>query len=205
MKNLKYIFILLFALISIPNIHAESPAEILGKAATKLTNATGANCTFKISGNEINLGGTFKSSRNKFCLQTSASTTWYDGEKMWTANHSSKEITLVNPTTEELNEVNPFAYIQSYNSKYRIYLSKRKDSSRHLVLLNPRNSKDQIKAIEIAINKKTYLPERFIIRDKNDNRTTIYVNSLSLTSKNSSSDFVCPVKAMSDYELIDLR
>lgn len=124
---------------------------------------------------------------------------------MWTANPASKEITLVEPTQQEVRESNPFSYLDGYKATYNIYFSRRKDSARHLVLLNPKAKNSDIKAVEIAVNKKTYLPERFIIRDRNDRVTTIEITSLKLTGKSPDATFVCPVKQMGDYEVVDLR
>jgi len=144
-------------------------------------------------------------SGNKFKLKTQGGTTWYDGHNMWTANHTSKEITIVEPTQQEVRESNPFSYLESYKSEYNVFFSRRKESTRHLVLLNPKNKGSEIKAVEIAINKKTYLPERFIIRDRNDRVTTVEVTSLKLMGKQTVSTFTCPVNNMKDYEVVDLR
>lgn len=182
-----------------------SASRILDKAVAKLSKASSVNCKFRISADNQNLNGSFKSTGRKFHLDTPVSTTWYDGKNMWTSNPKTKEITLVNPNSQEINEVNPFAYLSSYKHRFITGMSKRRDNDRYLVLLNPRDRKDQIKAIEVAVNKKTFLPERFIIRDRNDKVTTVYVNALSLSTKNADSQFVCPVNSMSDYEFVDLR
>lgn len=184
---------------------AETPAQVLDKAVAKLRNAKSVNCSFRVVSNGNDVNGSFKSTGGKFNLATPGSTTWFDGTSMWTANNSTKEITLVNPSESEIRETNPFAYLDGYKSQYKLFFSRRKDDGRYLVLLNPRSSKSEIKAIEVAVNKKTYLPERFIIRDRNDHVSTVYIRSLSLTGSNTASTFVCPVSTMSDFELVDLR
>lgn len=184
---------------------AQTASSVMDKAVGKLKGASSVNCKFKIDGSGNSVNGTFKSSGRKFVLDTPIAKTWYDGNNMWTSNSQSKEITLVNPSQQEVNEVNPFAYMDSYKSKYTVAFSKRKDATRHLVLLNPKNKKDDIKAVEIAINKKTMLPERFIIRDKRDKVTTVYINALSLKTNNPASIFQCPVASYKDYEVVDLR
>lgn len=205
MKRFRFVFLLLSLFFAFGNLRAESSIDILDKAVKNIKSASGISSSFKITSPNGNVTGTFKSDGKKFKLETPLGTTWYDGTSMWTANNRSKQITLVTPTADEISEVNPFAYLNSYKSKYKTGISKRKDDNRHLVLLNPKNSKDNIKAVEVAINKKTYLPERFIIRDKNDNVTTVYVNSLSVKASNPASTFVCPVNSYPGYEVVDLR
>lgn len=203
--KLRYIIIILCVTAAIFPGFAQNASSVLDKAVEKLKGASSVNCKFKIESAGQNINGTFKSSGQKFVLETPVSKTWYDGKSMWTSNSKSKEITLVNPSQSEVNEVNPFAYMNAYKSKYIVGFSKRKDKDRYLVVLNPRNKKDDIKAVEVALNKKTMLPERFIIRDRKDNITTIYVNALSLKTTNPSSLFQCPVASLRDYELVDLR
>lgn len=207
MKSLRY-FTILLSLLFIPlsTFSAETPRQVIDKAISKINGIRGIKASFNISGNEFsNVSGSFEGNKQKFKLSTPQGITWYNGTDMWTSNVRSKQITLVHPTVEEINEVNPFAYLNSYKGKYKVFFSKRKDANRYLVLLNPVNSNDNIKAVEIAINKKTYLPERFIIRYKNDKRTTVTVTSLNTNYNATDAIFVCPVNNMKDYELIDLR
>lgn len=184
---------------------AESASIVLNKAVTKLTKAKNVNCSFGISGTNGKISGKFRSSGGKFKLETSAGTTWYDGKNMWTSNPRSKEITLVNPTSQEVNEVNPFAYLSSYKGKYLTGFSKNKEKDAYVILLNPRSSKENFKAVEVTISKKNYMPIKFRVRDRNDQITTIHINSVSLTESNPSGTFTCPVTTMADYELVDLR
>lgn len=202
---MKKLLIFIFAVIVMTSAsQALTPAEVLSKSVAKINNAASIDCKFALSGSNGSLNGSLSAHGRKFRLTTPAGSTWYDGTNMWTANPKSKEITLVNPTESEVNESNPFAYLSSYKSQYNLFFSKRKDNGRYLVLLNPKKKNADIKAVEVAVNKKTFLPERFIIRDRNDNVTTVTVQSLSLKSSGAGS-FTCPVQSMSDYELIDLR
>lgn len=201
----RYLLLILVLIAFVLPGTAQNASSVLDNAVEKLKGALSVNCKFKIESAGQNINGIFKSSGQKFVLDTPVSKTWYDGKNMWTSNSKSKEITLVNPSQNEVNEVNPFSYMNSYKAKYIVGFSKRKDKDRYLVVLNPRNKKDDIKAVEVALNRKTMLPERFIIRDRKDNVTTIYINALSLKTTNPSSLFQCPVASYQDYELVDLR
>lgn len=204
--RLRLLLLLALMAAGIAIVSAQNAAQVLDKAVTKVRKASSVNCGFRIeSKGSAALSGTFESSAGKFRLKTPAGTTWYDGRDMWTSNPRTKEITVVKPSDAEVSEVNPFAYLDSWKSKYVVGFSRRKDAARHLVVINPKDRNSDIKAVEIAVNKKTYLPERFIIRDRNDNVSTVYINTLTLTAKNAASLFECPVGSMSDYEVVDLR
>lgn len=184
---------------------AYNPVEILDKAVAKINKNTTVHCKFTIKSGGNNIPGSLNTSGRRFKLSTPAGTTWYDGTNMWTANPKSKEITLVNPDAQELRESNPFEYMNTYKKVYNVFFSKNKSESSYLILLNPKSSKSEIKAVQININKKTLLPERFIIRSRNDQVSELVINSISLKSDSNSTDYKCPVSSFSDYELIDLR
>ena len=189
----------------VSSMQAGSAAEVLHKTASKIRNAGKVSCMFTLEGSKGSLKGTLNSEGSKFKLATPGSTTWFDGTRMWTSNPGTKEITLVTPTAEEIRESNPFSYLDSYEKDFNVFFSKRKDSGHYLVLLNPKRENTGLKAVEVAVNKKTFLPDRFIVRDSRDNVTTINVNSLSLKSNPGPGGYVCPVESMKDYEIIDLR
>lgn len=196
---------MLFAFCAASACGADSAARILDKTVAKLK-ATGASeCNFQLQSASGAASGTIAVSGKKFKLSTPQFITWFDGYNMWTANSGTKEITLVNPTPRELREANPLEYMNGYKSSYNVYFSKRKDSNCHLILLNPKSKNSDVTAVEIAVNKKTFLPERMIIRDKNDNRTTINIYGMKLGVNKNADVFVCPVKSMKNYDLVDLR
>lgn len=197
---------MMLLLLSLPFIaSAQSAASILDKAAAGVSKSGKISCEFTVKSRSGAVKGSFSSEGEKFRLHSPQATTWYDGKNMWTANNSTKEITLVNPSSDEVRQTNPFSYLRNYKKEYNVFYSKRKDNRRYLLLLNPRSANSEIKAVEIALNKKTLMPERFIIRDKQENVTTVTITSLSLKSNPGPEGYTCPVKAMSDYELVDLR
>lgn len=205
MKKLYLLVIALFALCSVNVLAAESATEVLDQAVAKIKKASSVNCRFSVKADNQSVAGSLNMAGNKFKLETPHATTWFDGAKMWTANPKTKEITLVNPTDRELKESNPLQYLQGYKKDYKVFFSKRKDTRRYLVLLNPKSKNSDIKAVEIALNKITLLPERLIIRDKNDKRTTVIISAMTVESKVDPKDYVCPVQSMTDYEVVDLR
>lgn len=205
MKKL-YLFGLVFFTICTFNVFAaESATQILDHAVAKIKKASSVDCRFSIKSDNQSVAGSLNMADNKFKLESPYATTWFDGLKMWTANPKTKEITLVNPTDRELKESNPLQYLQGYKHDYNVFFSKRKDTRRYLVLLNPKTKNSDIKAVEIALNKITLLPERLIIRDKNDKRTTVIISAMKVESKVDPNKYVCPVQSMTDYEVIDLR
>lgn len=206
MKIRNVTLLLILSFFTFYSLGAESANQILDKTVSLLNKSTGISCSFKISTSDKNqLEGTFKSSGSKFKLETPMSTTWYDGKNMWTSNIRSKQITLINPTASELSESNPFAYLNSYSDKFKAVKIKSTSNSGTTIKLTPVNKKNNIKSIEVTINNRTYLPEKFIVRENGKKVTTITFSSVNIKASNEASIFTCPVASMKGYELVDLR
>lgn len=207
---MKYLKIIIFSLlIGIYGFaYGITPAEVMHKAVKKIGNSNGITGTYTISGsgNQINSTGNFKfNNRKSFIDMAGGGKVWYDGKDMWTLNPKTKEITVTSPDDDEIGEINPLTYILNYTDNYNLFFSKRKESGKYLVLLNPKDKNSDIKAIEIGVNSNTYIPEHVIIRDKKDNRITVGLSNLNYNVKIKDSDFKFPVRDFKEYEVIDLR
>lgn len=184
---------------------AQTATEVLGKAAAKINAAKGISCRFAVTGDAGGVSGNLLASGKRFSITSPSASVWYDGKTMWTLNLSSKEVTVTSPTSAEVAETNPLTYIHGYQSDYRVTFSKRKDSSHYLVLLNPKKKNTGVKAVEIDINKKSYMPSKIIVRFDDDRRAYISISSLNYNAKVSSGSFTFPVSRYKGYEIVDLR
>lgn len=182
-----------------------TPTEVLRKTVSKLDAASGIELTFRAESDQGTASGTiWMDGTRSYMNSRQFGSQWFDGKTMWTLNPKTHEVTVSNPEPSELQDANPLLYLQGYENKFRIFFSKRNEAGYYLVLLNPRGASD-IKAIEVAVSKQTYLPERFIIRTSEDVRSYINVSNLNLNRKFKASDFIFPASKYKDYEIVDIR
>lgn len=184
---------------------AQTASEVLGKAAAKIKAAKGISCRFAVTGNAGGVSGNLQAAGQRFSITSASSSVWYDGKTMWTLNPSSKEVTVTAPTSSEVAETNPLTYVQGYQAGYKVTFSKRKDSSHYLVLLNPKRKNTGVKAVEIDVNKKSYMPSKIIVRFDDDRRAYISISGLSYNAKVSAASFTFPASRYKGYEIVDLR
>lgn len=207
--NYKRILKALFSVVMLTTgfaANAVTPSNVMQKAAAKINNSNAISCTFTIAGNgSSSVSGTLTASKNEFSIITGASSVWYNGTSMWTLNPSTKEVTLTTPTQSEIAESNPLYYVRNYSSNYRLYFSKRTEKGSYLVLLNPIKSGSGIKAVEIAVNKSSYVPTRIIVRYDDDRRATVNLGNINYNANVSSTSFTYPASKYKGYELVDLR
>lgn len=100
---------------------AQTPVEVLDKAVNKINAAGSIDCKFTLTGDNGSVNGSLAAQGRKFRMTTPLGSSWYDGVNLWSSNPKTKEITLVNPSENEVREANPFSYLTSYKSEFRLF------------------------------------------------------------------------------------
>lgn len=204
----KYLLIIAAAVCFLPGYSAgnASAAADLAKVASRIRGG-GISCDFTVKAPQGKFSGSLKAAGDKFKLTTtSGPATWYDGTSMWTANPSTRETTLVTPTSAEVSEANPMVLLAGYESLYNVFYSRHKaPAGRKLILLNPKKSGTGIKAVQVKVNSSTSLPEEFVIRMEDNSVSTVTVRNLRTGLKLSDAEFRYPEKDFPGYTLVDLR
>lgn len=148
--------------------------------------------TDKQSG-EITLKG------NKFHITLAGNETKFDGKTQWLFVSELNEVSITEPTAEELKEVSPLAMIEYYISKDRI--SEGEDGEINFYPTEPKES--EYFRIELRINKSN-LPSKLVIYQKNGDKITLVWDSLNKT-KVDDSYFYFDTTKYPNVEVNDLR
>ena len=151
-----------------------------------------SDITDKQSG-EITLMG------NKFCIVLGGNETKFDGKTQWVFVSEYNEVSITEPTVDELKEISPLAMIEHYVAKDKI--SEGKDGEINFYPTQPKES--EYFRIELRLNKSN-LPTRLVIHQKNGDKITLVWDSLNKT-KVSSDYFVFDVRKYPNVEVNDLR
>ena len=136
---------------------------------------------------------------NKFRMNLGKNETKFDGNTQWVFMSEYNEVSITEPTKEELQEINPLAMIEYYVSKDKI--SQSDDGVINFYPTNPKES--EYFRIELRLNK-TNLPSRLVIHQKNGDKITLIFDSLNKT-KVSVDCFVFDVVKYPNVEVNDLR
>lgn len=136
---------------------------------------------------------------DKFRMTLGANETKFDGRTQWVFVSEYNEVSITEPTKEELREINPLAMIEYYVAKDKI--SQSDDGAINFYPTNPKES--EYFRIELRLNK-TNLPSRLVIHQKNGDKITLIFDSLNKT-KVSDDCFVFDVVKYPNVEVNDLR
>ncbi len=136
---------------------------------------------------------------NKFRMTLGANETKFDGRTQWIFVSEYNEVSITEPTKEELREINPLAMIEYYVSKDKI--SQGEDGAINFYPTDPKES--EYFRIELRLNKAN-LPTRLVIYQKNGDKITLVWDSLNKTKVNDDY-FVLDVAKYPNVEVNDLR
>ena len=136
---------------------------------------------------------------NKFRMTLGANETKFDGRTQWIFVSEYNEVSITEPTKEELREINPLAMIEYYVAKDKI--SQGEDGAINFYPTDPKSS--EYFRIELRLNKAN-LPTRLVIHQKNGDKITLVWDSLN-KAKVDDAYFYFDVAKYPNVEVNDLR
>ncbi len=152
--------------------------------------------------------GTIELKGEKFVLHAGGMTTWFDGHTQWSFLASANEVNISEPTQEELQALNPYAWLSLYRNGYCAQLFQQvhaDNASRYygVLLTAPGGGKESL-SIELYIQKSTYRPARVILQQSGED-VEIVINSYEEGLSWEDSYFVFDAAKYPGVEVIDLR
>ncbi|MBQ8773648.1 MAG: hypothetical protein IJZ17_04130, partial [Muribaculaceae bacterium] len=112
------LFLFVITAITIPSF-AQSADAILSSAAERFNAAQSISAEYTIRGNGSTSNGKIIISGEKFAISSPEISSWYDGTTQWTYSPSIGEVNITEPSTDELQQINPFAIISHFRTSYK--------------------------------------------------------------------------------------
>lgn len=203
-KIINYIVFLSFVFICTNNICAITANEILNNASEKYQKDGSISAQFTLSGVGNYTEGEVVISGDKFFLSTPQLSIWYNGRTQWTYSADTNEVNITEPTVEELQQVNPFAIINSFRMQYNAILLKSANSLYRIQLIPLKAENTNINKAIVTLNSTTLYPTEIALTiDKNI--VTIKTINIKTIKSASHQTFVFDKKKYPNAEIIDLR
>ena len=216
MKHLRtYSLLVLFVFTSVQAQLIDKEASlILDKTTQIIQKSSGTKVHFKliidnaqITEKETLEGVLFlKSDKYKYSLADIE--TYFDGKTQWVYMKKQKEVSVTEPTEEEVSEINPIFILTSYKEGYKI--TKEEDKkldgiTYYDINLYPENINEDIFRINLLIDKNTYHVSSIAISAKNGTTTTLKIEKQEKNLNFLDKMFVFDTSKHTDVEFIDLR
>lgn len=184
---------------------AETADGMLRKAATRINGSSGLTASFTLDYGNQKVSGTMKAAGKKFALQTSSTSTWYDGKNMWTYNAKNAETTLMNPTAQEVAEANPLSIVNSYYSNFTAAFAKGQAKGSKTIVLTPKSKQMGYKSVHVTIPDGSVYPSKLVIVPISGQKVTVTITQVKSVQKLPDATFVYPKSKYPKVEIVDLR
>lgn len=214
MKAKNFIGSLLIAMMVVPAMAAQNnnnAVKVLNNTISLLQkNAIQTNfgLVVKPAGSSTvqKMNGTFLMQGNKFVLNTNDMNVYFDGKTQWSYMPDVNEVSITNPTEQELAETNPLALLQAYKSKSIIRFSPQKNSKiTHSVEMTPKTKDSDFQKVVVVVNKSNNYPQSIQLIDKKGMISTLVLSQFKTGIKTNNNSFVFITKNYKDIEINDLR
>ena len=180
--------------------------DILRRAADAFRRSGGVSASFSVRSPEGNSTGTIRLKGEKFVLEAGGMTTWFDGHTQWTYLPESDEVNISEPTDEELQTLNPYAWLSLYDRGYDLKLLPADASDIYKVEMVARSPEAQVSRLVLWLDKSSLQPVKFSLTlAGNMEPTLITVRDYRTRQAYADAMFVFPPDDYPTAEVIDLR
>lgn len=203
-KFFSYILLSLVIFFSASDIYAINANEVLTNASEKYQKDGSISAQFTLSGVGNSTDGTITISGDKFHLSTPLLSIWYNGRTQWTYSAETNEVNITEPTVEELQQVNPFAIINSFRMQFNATLLKSANSMYRIQLTPLKSISTSINKAIVTLNASTLYPNEIALTIDN-NIITIKTKNIKAIKNVPHKTFVFDEKKYPNAEIVDLR
>lgn len=149
--------------------------KVLEATASAFEKAGGIRISFRAdnySGTQLqgSTNGEMSLKGKKFRLIADGITTWFDGKTQWSYLSENDEVNISVPTKEEMQSMNPYAFLELYKKGFNYTLSRGtlRNIPVYTVSLKAENQQQNIQEIIIDVRQSDYAPLCIRVKQKGD-------------------------------------
>lgn len=186
---------------------AQDARSLLQQAEKVLSEADGIEAQFAVRAADDTSEGTICLRGEKFVLQAEGVKTWFDGKTQWSYLATSNEVNVSEPTAEELQAIQPYAWLSLYKQGYQLKMGHAthfQGKSIEEVVMTGTQRQDLL-CLVLYLDKQSHLPLRISMAQRGGAVTVVTIRSYQMGRQWPDSFFTFDSSRYPDAELIDLR
>lgn len=192
--------------LAMPVVAQNSARDILQRAAETFRRSGGVSASFAIHSPEGNSTGFIRLKGEKFVLEAGGMTTWFDGHTQWTYLPESDEVNISIPTDEELQTLNPYAWLSLYDRGYDVKLLPAESAGQYKIEMVARSTEAQVSRVVLWLERSALQPVKFALTLSGSvEPTVITVRDYRTRLAYTDALFVFDPREYPTAEVIDLR
>lgn len=183
MNMKKQLFITLCCMATLP-IFGQNPEQLITQMISLLDkNALQANFTLALQEDMIDdpdiYRGTIRMKGNKFHLSMGDSEVYYDGTTQSVYNDEANELTITNPTADDLAGTNPLLILKQFKRRSNIeFYDKQQAKDSYIIVFYPKEQYSEIRKLIVTLRKDNTLPTKLVLEASRGNVTTLVLTNL---------------------------
>jgi outer membrane lipoprotein-sorting protein len=183
MKRFSYsILVLIISIFSASAQNNTDAEKIINNLLTSVkTSAIRTNFNLKITEknalNSQSNSGIFTLKGDRFVLEMDETKAWFDGKTQWAYMVQNNEVSITEPTAQEVASINPMAILSGYKAKSVVRFSKKKSAQNHIIEMRPKQKNNDFTLIEVQINKSNQQLVSVLLTDKNGLNTMLSLSN----------------------------
>ena len=176
--------------LAMPVVAQTSARDILQRAAETFRRSGGVSASFAIHSPEGNSTGFIRLKGEKFVLEAGGMTTWFISE----------------PTDEELQTLNPYAWLSLYDRGYDVKLLPAESAGQYKIEMVARSTEAQVSRVVLWLERSALQPVKFALTLSGSvEPTVITVRDYRTEQTYPDALFVFDPREYPTAEVIDLR
>lgn len=187
------------ALAAAPNADA-----VLAKVASSLSKPASTTVTFDVKANGRTASGTMTVCKRLFTFSSGDLAVWYDGLTQWTLQRSAKEVSITEPTMDELMETNPFVVLTGYKSHFTSTMVS-STAAQYRIKLTAKSKAAAVKSAVVTVSRKSMQPSSIALTMQSDSPVTVSIKRISHGKALPKSFFTFSAKNAGKVTVNDLR
>lgn len=202
MKRIYFMGILWLAALTATYAQQDTKAKKLLDQTTEMYQNAGGVC-IHFTGSQ---DGKLLLDGNRFYLECGGVKSWFDGRTQWSYVSQNDEVTISNPTEEELQTINPYTWISMYQQGFNYQYGGQKTlkgKNGEEIILIPKKKQD-IKRITLLIGSKN-VPQYICIENRQGDKQEIIIQSYRNNQHYNNDTFRFNTQQYPNAEVIDMR
>ena len=187
--------------------------KVLEQTAEAFRQSGGIHATFTVqtyvkSRLQNSSTGSIQLKGDKFLLDANGVKTWFDGRTQWSYVAGNDEVNVANPTPEELQSINPYAFLSLYKKGYELKMGGKSSYGGkpvYEVILTAQNRKSDLQCIILYVTKDKLEPLCVSMAQRGGGSVAIRINTYQSGLSYSDNMFVFNKKDYPSAEIVDLR
>ena len=141
---------------------------------------------------------------DQFVIKTEEMKTWFDGLTQWSLIFNMEEVNIIEPTEQELLDLNPYWILKTYKKGYSIKEGKVDKGLQEVVLTAQKKSMD-LQTINIWIDLAERIPKIIYLTRKDGSFNTVKIKGIKQNIPLDKNFFKFNPNAYPRVEEVDLR